>query len=198
MVLLPLLGHSASTGEDDLLYLVFNYLTEHKGYLGEGNRDGSFSISPQGWDFLGNYSFVPPRTDQAFVAMWFDESMHSAWTDGIRSGVEAAGYKAIRIDKQEHNNRIDDEIVAEIRKSKFTVSDFTGQRGGVYFEAGFTLGLGRPVIWLCREDELNKVHFDTRQYNFILWRPSALEHLAKAIENRISATIGKGNYAPSS
>ena len=48
-----------------------------------------------------------------------------------------------------------DRILAEIRKSKFVVADFTscgeciacdkcehiGARGGVYFEAGFALGL---------------------------------------------------------
>jgi hypothetical protein len=191
---LPLLGHSASIGQNDLLYLIFDYLTNHKGYLGKGNRDGSFTITPIGWDFIGTFRFALPQTNQAFVAMWFDGSMHPSWTFGIRLGVEAAGYRAIRVDKQEHNNRIDDEIVAEIRKSKFTVADFTGQRGGVYFEAGFTLGLGRPVIWLCRDDALSEVHFDTRQYNFIVWTINDLDKLAKAIEHRIVATIGRGNY----
>ena len=42
-------------------------------------------------------------------------------------------------------NKIDDEIVAEIRRSKFIIADFShgsdGARGGVYFEAGFAHGL---------------------------------------------------------
>ena len=40
----------------------------------------------------------------------------------------------------------------QIRKSKFLIADFTGQRGGVYYEAGFAYGLGLPVIWTCRKD----------------------------------------------
>ena len=49
------------------------------------------------------------------------------------------------------------------------MGDFTGQRGGVYFEAGFAMGLGLPVIWLVRKDEVEKLHFDTRQYAHIAY-----------------------------
>jgi hypothetical protein len=74
------------------------------------------------------------------------------------------------------------------------VADFTGQRGGVYFEAGFALGLGQQVIWLCRKDVLNDVHFDTRQYNYITWEIDKLQELARALTLRIEATIGRGEY----
>lgn len=37
---------------------------------------------------------------------------------------------------KEHANKIDDEIIAEIRRSAFLVADFTGQRQNVYFETG--------------------------------------------------------------
>ena len=57
-------------------------------------------------------------------------------------GIKDAGYEAVRIDKQRHLNKIDDEIVAEIRRARFLVADFTqgetGPRGGVYYEAGFS------------------------------------------------------------
>jgi hypothetical protein len=56
-----------------------------------------------------------------------------------------------------HNNKIDDEIVAEIRRSKFLLADFTCEkekvRGGVYFEAGFGMRLGIPVIWTVAKDQ---------------------------------------------
>jgi len=191
---LPLLAHSASEGQSDLIFIIFEYLLGHKGILAKGKRDGSFTITPHGWDVLAQARTAIQMTDQAFVAMWFDPSMHPVWTAAIHPAIQAASFKPVRIDKQEHNNRIDDEIVAEIRKSRFIVADFTGQRGGVYFEAGLATGMGRPVIWLCRDDELKNVHFDTRQYNFIIWRPEALTDLARALENRILATIGRGNH----
>jgi nucleoside 2-deoxyribosyltransferase len=78
-------------------------------------------------------------------------------------------------------------IVAEIRKSKFLVADFTGHRGGVYFEAGLMMGLGRPVIFTCRDADLSSAHFDTRQYNHIGWTTPA--ELREKLKRRIEATI---------
>jgi len=31
---------------------------------------------------------------------------------------------------------------------------FTGQRHGVYLKAGFMMGLGRNVFWMCSKDEM--------------------------------------------
>ncbi len=78
---------------------------------------------------------------QAFVAMWFDRNLDKAWEDGFRKACDGLGYKSLRMDLKEHNEKICDAIIAEIRKSRFLVADFTGHRGGVYFEAGYALGL---------------------------------------------------------
>jgi hypothetical protein len=74
------------------------------------------------------------------------------------------------------------------------VADFTqgesGARGGVYYEAGFAHGLNLPVIFTCREDAIGKVHFDTRQYNHIVWE--TVEELRDKLAKRIAATVGDG------
>ena len=46
------------------------------------------------------------------------------------------------------------------------------------------------VIFTCREDALQNVHFDTRQYNHIVWKTP--EELRKGLAARISAVIGDG------
>ncbi len=131
---------------------------------------------------------------QAFVAMWFSPEMEQPFRTGFEPAIRDAGYDPVRIDKKDHNNKIDDEIVAEIRRSKFLVADFTSEpekpRGGVYFEAGFAKGLGKEVVWTCREDCLQYVHFDTRQYNHIVW--SNPNELRSALARRISASVGDG------
>ena len=85
------------------------------------------------------------------------------WIEGISPAISSAGYESIRIDGVEHVNKIDDEIIATIRRSKFIVADLTGSRGGVYFEAGFAMGLGTTVIWTVQSDSRDEVHFDTRE-----------------------------------
>lgn len=155
-----------------------------------------FKISPAGWAYIDSLKQINPESRIAFVAMWFDEKVKPLWIEAIKPSIEAAGYEPLRIDMHQHNNRIDDEIIAMIRRSRFLVAEFTDQRGGVYFEAGFARGLGLEVIWICPKNELKNVHFDTRQYNFITWEDGNLEDLRKALQYRIEATVGRGNYKP--
>jgi nucleoside 2-deoxyribosyltransferase len=96
--------------------------------------------------------------------------------------------------EQHHNSRIDDEMVARIRRSRFMVADFTGNRPNVYFEAGFALGLGVPVVWTRRKDAADPIHFDNRQYNFIEWQGDNLPEFRKQLQLRIEATIGRGKW----
>ena len=76
-------------------------------------------------------------------------------------------------------------MIAQMRRCKFIVADFTRQNQGVYFEAGFALGLGIEVIWCCRKNCMDFVHFDTRQRAHVVWdSPSEFrEKLARRIES---------------
>lgn len=127
------------------------------------------------------------NSKQCFVAMWFDGNMMDIYNKYIAKAAEDAGYQPLNISQKEYNDKICDQIIAEIRKSKFLIADYTGNRGGVYFEAGFALGLGLPVIWTCRKDELEKLHFDVNHYNFIVWETG--EELYEKLKYRIQATI---------
>ena len=131
---------------------------------------------------------------QAFVAMWFGQDMTEVYDQGIKPAIEEAGYNPMRIDRKLDVEKIDDAIVAEIRRSRFLVADFThgqdGARGGVYFEAGFAMGLAMPVIFTCRSDMVTKLHFDTRQYAHIVW--STPDKLYFDLRDRILARIGPG------
>ena len=130
--------------------------------------------------------------DQAFVAMWFAPAMDEVYEHGIRAGIEDAGYKAFRVDRTEGVGRIDDAVIREIRRSQFVVADFTqgacGNRGSVYYEAGFAFGLNVPVIFTCRADCVDELAFDTRQYAHIVW--SDAEVLRHALAQRIGAVLG--------
>ena len=107
---------------------------------------------------------------------------------GISPAIVEAGFQPIRIDLKEHNNKICDQVIVELRRSRFVVADFTHHPGGVYYEAGFAHGLGKPVIWTVRQDRLKSVHFDTRQYNHIKYNKDPSE-LHKKLLARIQATI---------
>jgi nucleoside 2-deoxyribosyltransferase len=159
-------------------------LASQMGYI-----DAEFRrITPDGWRKIESLRETAGLTRQAFVAMWFAPTMEDAWNEGFKPGVESSNYfSALRIDRKEFNNKIDDEIIAEIRRSGLLVADFTGHRGGVYFEAGFGMGLGVPVIWTCKKSDMKRAHFDTRQYNHIVWETPA--DLASRLDARIRASV---------
>jgi hypothetical protein len=142
--------------------------------LVKGHESGQI-LTPSGWERVIRLESERPVSTAAFVAMWFDPSMKSAYDDGFYSALHDLGYDPIRVDREHYLGKIDDFIIASIRKSGLLVADFTGMRTGVFFEAGVGLGLGTPVVWTCREDfvpELSK-HFDTRQYNHLAWKDPA-------------------------
>jgi hypothetical protein len=185
------MGVASACSPGELRYLISDFLDKAQGSVVE-KRPNVFVITPAGWQHITELKHTQSKSMTAFVAMYFAPELDDFFRDGMSRGIRAAGYDVLRIDRKEHNNQIDDEIIAGIRQTKFLVADFTGNRGGVYYEAGFAKGLGREVIWTVRKDDLKKVHFDTRQYNFIQWEDSDLPGFAKALQNRIEATIGKG------
>jgi hypothetical protein len=132
-----------------------------------------FFNTPRAWSEVERLLTTQTDSNQAFVAMWFNDSVEEAFTKGIAPAIAHSGYRPLRIDQKEHNNKIDDEIIAEIRRSRFVIADFTcapgSPRGGVYYEAGFARGLGMPVIWTCKNESMSDLHFDTRQYAHIVW-----------------------------
>jgi hypothetical protein len=162
----------------------------HRGFLSNAGRDSVVTLD--GWERLAAIRQSGRQSAFAFVAMWFDSSTNQLFDNAIRPAIRAAGYESIRIDRHEHVNRIDDEIVGQIKRSRFMVADFTGQRHGVYFEAGLMMGLGRNVIWMCDQRELhaNNIHFDVRQYNFIDW--TSPEDARTRLFNRILAIESNG------
>jgi nucleoside 2-deoxyribosyltransferase len=156
-----------------------------------GTMPHDINIEAKGWLKIGELKSKPEgQAKQAFVAMWFDKSMDNIFENGIRKAIQdAIGYKVMRVDMVEHNNKICDQIIAEIKRSSFVVADFTGNRGGVYFEAGYAQGLGLPVIWIANENDIKALHFDTRQYNHIVYKNEA--ELYNKLKARIEATINK-------
>ena len=190
---------SAIDGQRREIDFFADYLVEQgwiESYDWRGHRENRLTVA--GHVRLAELETTYIPSARAFIAMWFDDSMNEAWDHGIDPAVRDTGYEPVRIDRKEHLNRIDDEIVAEIRRARFVVADFTqgdtGARGGVYYEAGFAHGLGIPVIFSCRKDRLAEVHFDTRQYNHIVWETP--EELRDRLAKRIAALLGDRPIEP--
>ncbi|MBH8559862.1 TIR domain-containing protein [Hymenobacter negativus] len=139
--------------------------------------------------YLGSLEREGSSSKNCFVAMSFADDRKEARA-AIERAIQTAGYEPVMIDTRhiDSDKTINDRIIAEIRACKFCVSDFTGQRNGIYFEAGFALGLGKPIIYACEtQDFLANSHFDLKPFQHILYNS---EHeLETQLQAKIAAWI---------
>lgn len=124
-----------------------------------------------------------------FVAMSFDKEMDTVYQEAISVAIIICGFQPYIVNRIniDSDKTINDAILAGIKKARFTIAEFTNHKPGVYFEAGYALGRGQKVIYICRENEINKSHFDTRNYQHIVW--SDLADLKEKLINKIEAFI---------
>lgn len=184
--------HSFYLSSPDDLREILEYLRQQLLIrFSEDNRAALFTCYPTiaGWEKYESLKEINLNSKNVFVAMSFDPAMDALFKDYIYPACEACGFKAERVDSAEHNEKICDRIIAKINASRFVIADFTQNKHGVYFEAGYAMGFGIPIIWTCSQVflESEELHFDTRQYNHIIWENE--NDLKQKLIARIKATI---------
>lgn len=147
-------------------------------------RGLSLRITPKGYSRIDELQKNTSFGKCALVAMKFGDDTKPL-REAIRKGIQDAGYVAVFIDEVQHNDFITPELLKHIRDSKFVVVDLTHQNNGAYFEEGYAMGLGKPVIQLCKRHV--QLHFDIAQKNTIMWDTE--NDIPERLTNRIKATI---------
>lgn len=141
-----------------------------------------------------------PDSAKVFIAMAFDPALNGVKT-AIHKAIEGAGYEPLRVDDDHYSGSVMDRIIMHIRDSKFIVADFTGNRGGVYYEAGVAFGLGIDVVNVCEDGCLvqgakDQLHFDVRHLVFVPWKAGELEKFSEELRTHIIAVHGRGPRSP--
>lgn len=189
--------------KNELLFCL-RYLVE-KGWIEEDaaaarkgppqqGQGGAFAyrLTPAGWAVL-NALDAPAQQPVAAVALSVEKEADALWTQGLSAAAQAAGFTAVRIDSKEHANKVNDEIVVDLRRARILIADLTGQNPLAYFEAGLAVGLGKPVFWTCEESEARdkKLGIETRQAIVTTWSKDKLDDFARRLAQRIEAALGR-------
>lgn len=177
---------------DDDLQREGNFMLEclaQQGYIQnrlgvQCNRAPAITLMPSAFTRIDEIQRNTANGKNVLVAMKFGDDTKPL-REAIRKGVHDAKYIAIFIDEVQHNDFITPELLKYIRDSKFVVVDLTHKNNGAYFEEGYAMGLGKPVIQLCKQGV--ELHFDIAQKNTIMW--TAEDDISLLLYNRIKATI---------
>lgn len=140
-------------------------------------------------------SGMPGTRLKCFVAMAIERDETEAVYDSlIAPTLKDKSVRAVRVDRIEHNEDIDNKIISEIETSDFMVADLTFARPSVYFEAGYAQRQV-PVIYTARKDHLSgkaddqfgnfRVHFDLRMKNIIPWSSPEDKNFAARLAKRV-------------
>lgn len=135
-----------------------------------------------------------------FIAMAFDHAdTDYIYEKQILPVLKRNGIKPIIINRQQSNDDLNIQIIEQLQKADFCITDLTYTRPSVYFEAGYAQRT-IPVIYTVRKDHLYsgqpdhlRVHFDLQMKPLIVWKSCDDPTFANRLEQRIKKTF-LGNW----
>ena len=157
---------------------------------------GGCFLTPVGWARYRELQTAVRAPRHIFMAMKYGDADLEALVDNhFRPAVTQTGFDLRVLNQNQPAGLIDDQLRVAIRTARLLICDLTHGNKGAYWEAGFAEGLGRPVIYTCRQDVFDdpkhehRPHFDTSHLVTIPWNPADVQDAAIRLKATIRATL---------
>ena len=152
--------------------------------------EGQFTAS--GWIYYEELRRAHVASNYAFFARQFaNPDLDKAVKQCLRDAVEQTGFELRTVTQKA--GLIDAIIEDEIRRCRFLIADLSDDNPGAYWETGFAEGLGKPVIYICREKDKvgaeKKTHFDTNHRHTVRWDPNSFAKTEAELKAVIRNTL---------
>lgn len=135
-------------------------------------------------------------TNSCFVIMPYDPTFDTQFERVIRPAVEAAGLKCVRGDQSFSKPHIMADIWKSIRQARVIVAELTGRNPNVLYEVGLAHAIGKPIIFLTREEE--HVPFDLKALRYRYYDtndPFWGENLRQSIQDMVRAALDEASLS---
>ncbi len=154
------------------------------GSRGSDGIHGNLTLA--GWTAWERLTRGRKASNFAFFARRFEnEELDRVYEECLRPSALKTGYE-LRIVTQKAGS-IDAVMEDEIRRCRFLIADLTDHNAGAYWEAGLAEGLGKPVIYICKNGI--KTHFDTNHRQTVFWDLGALDQTEIQLKAVIRNTL---------
>lgn len=104
---------------------------------------------------------------------------------------QECSFKPIRIDKENTNGSLTDEIINHIETDDLVIADITDSNPNAFYEIGYRAALKKPIIHLMSKD--TNIPFDISSIRTYTYDLSDLDSVAE-VKNRLIQTIKSINF----
>jgi len=157
----------------------------------EGSRSYPTNFTFEGLQYVESLNNSNINSNKIFLAFKFGENKKTfeEIKRFIENDIENIKFQAVIVnqDTTEHDEKISDKIIAELKGARMIVADFSAHSPNVYFEAGYAMGMNIPVIWTCHAEHLKGMAFDVNHFPVIGWEN--INDLKEKLRDRILRLI---------
>ncbi len=125
------------------------------------------------------------KRKKIFVVMPFSKEFDDIYVLGIREVAEKLGLVAERADNVEFSGDILSMVFEKIKECDYVIGDTTYSNPNVMYELGYSEGISKPAILICRKD--NDIPFDIKGLNHIMYE--SILHLREKLERRLKKLL---------
>lgn len=179
--------------ESEQLLRFMNGVEDGRKKIESGKEIPAMVLTLKGWDWYERLKQSNPKSSTAFMAMRFGDNQMNKMYTWFQATCNEIGYTLKTVDETPQAGLIDYQIRLQIVASRFVLADITHGNNGVYFEAGYAEGIGRPVIYTCRSDSFksfdSKPHFDVSHHQCIQWDDPPTDEQLKKLRITIEHTL---------
>lgn len=131
-----------------------------------------------------------------FVIQPFDGGpFDKRYEDTLRPAIVAAGLEPYRVDRDDSSVIPIEDIERGIRKADVCLADISTDNPNVWFEVGFAIATGKPIVLVCSSDR-QKFPFDVQHRSIIRYKTESRNDfsvLAEQVTKRLRIAIEKQN-----
>lgn len=110
---------------------------------------------------------------RAFIVMEFSSPYNEVYSHVIKQACEECAIEAIRADEIYGPGIIIKDVIDRIAQSQVVIADISPANANVYFEVGYALALGKPIILLAqRRTPENPLPFDLSAFRVLFYDDS--------------------------
>lgn len=133
-------------------------------------------------------------SNSCFVAMPYDLLFKEEYKLVIRPAIEAADLECVRADETFTSKPIIQDIWDQIRSARLVVAELTSANPNVLYEVGLAHALGKPIIFVTRDQD---VPFDLRALRHIFYdtgSPVWGATLKESLTNALGELLGEDQH----